>query len=158
MFQDLSKEDQNFLSKCVNEVNTTEFRDTGKEIVGFKVSKQFDCIKDHPVTGEKTIRLSLFEKNGKLNSLAKINDREPTEEEKNRYTKLISWICSEVWENKEKRMVLKWQQGDLAVPDLFKLAHSVSGGFIQNQRTLKGEFGKLLPWEYSRGVEKSETK
>jgi hypothetical protein len=43
-------------------------------------------------------------------------------------------------------MVLKWKQGDLAVPDLFKLAHSVSGGFIKNQRTLRGEFAKLLPW------------
>ena len=43
-------------------------------------------------------------------------------------------------------MVLKWQQGDVAVPDLFKLAHAVSGGFIQNQRTLQGQFGKTLPW------------
>jgi hypothetical protein len=42
-------------------------------------------------------------------------------------------------------MVLKWQQGDLAVPDLYKLAHSVSGGFTKNQRTLSGQFGRALP-------------
>ena len=42
-------------------------------------------------------------------------------------------------------MVLKWQEGDLAVPDLYKLAHSVSGGFTKNQRTLFGQFGRALP-------------
>ena len=43
-------------------------------------------------------------------------------------------------------MVHKWQEGDLAVPDLYKLAHSVSGGFVENQRTLQGQFGKATPW------------
>jgi alpha-ketoglutarate-dependent taurine dioxygenase len=146
MFQDLSKEDQDFLSKCVNELNTTEFRNTDKGVVGFEVSKEFDCVKSHPVTGEKTIRLSLFAQNGELNVLSKFNGREPNQEEKDMYRNLVSFICSQVWTNKDIRMVLKWKQGDLAVPDLFKLAHSVSGGFIKNQRTLKGEFAKLLPW------------
>jgi alpha-ketoglutarate-dependent taurine dioxygenase len=158
MFEDLSKEDQNFLSKCVNKVNTTEFRDTDKGIVGIKISKEFDLVKSHPATGEKTIRLSLFAKDGELNTLSKFDGREPNKEEKDIYRRLVSFICTQVWTNRDIRMVLRWKQGDLAVPDLFKLAHAVSGGFIENQRTLKGEFGKLLPWVYSYGTEKAEIK
>ena len=78
-------------------------------------------------------------------SLSKIDNREPNEEEKARHKDLTQWIRNQVWENKDIRMVLKWQQGDLAVPDLYKLAHSVSGGFTKNQRTLSGQFGRALP-------------
>ena len=78
--------------------------------------------------------------------MSKFDGREPNKEEIDIHKKLVSWICSQVWDNKDIRMVLKWEEGDLAVPDLFKLAHSVSGGFIENQRTLEGMFGKELPW------------
>lgn len=146
MFQDLSKEDQDFISKCVNIVNTKEFRHTDQGVTEVQILKKFDFVKGHPVTGEKTIRLSLFAKDGLLNNLCKFDGREPTEEEKDIYRRIVSFISEQVWTNKDIRMILKWNQGDLAVPDLFKLAHSVSGGFVQNQRTLQGQFGKQLPW------------
>jgi alpha-ketoglutarate-dependent taurine dioxygenase len=146
MFQDLGKDDQDFISKCVNRLDTEEFRKTEEGLQKFKILKDFDFVKAHPITGEKTIRLQLFAKNGELNSLSKFDGREPTQFEIDRYRKIVSWICDEVWKNKDIRMVLKWKQGDLAVPDLFKLAHAVSGGFLKNQRTLQGQFGKALPW------------
>ena len=146
IFQDLSKEDQDFISRCINKVSRTKFQNTGKEVIEFEISKEFNFVKVHPVTGEKTIRLSLFFKDGKENTLSKFDGREPNKEEIDIHKKLVSWICSQVWDNKDIRMVLKWEEGDLAVPDLFKLAHSVSGGFIENQRTLEGMFGKELPW------------
>ena len=146
MFQDLSKEDQDFISKCKNMLQTTEMRYEEGQAKEIPIVKEFDAVKNHPITGEKTIRLSLFSPDPKQNSLFEIDGRKPNEEEKDRYRKIIVWICKEVWTNTEIRMVLKWQQGDVAVPDLFKLAHAVSGGFIQNQRTLQGQFGKTLPW------------
>ena len=146
MFQDLSKEDQDFISKCKNMLQTTEMRYEEGQAKEIPIVKEFDAVKNHPITGEKTIRLSLFSSDPKKNILFEIDGRKPNEEEKDRYRKIIVWICKEVWTNTEIRMVLKWQQGDVAVPDLFKLAHAVSGGFIQNQRTLQGQFGKTLPW------------
>jgi len=146
IFQDLSKEDQDFISKCKNILQTTEMRYEEGQAKEIPIVKEFDAVKNHPITGEKTIRLSLFSSDPKQNSLFEIDGRKPNEEEKDRYRKIIVWICKEVWTNTEIRMVLKWQQGDVAVPDLFKLAHAVSGGFIQNQRTLQGQFGKTLPW------------
>jgi alpha-ketoglutarate-dependent taurine dioxygenase len=152
MFKDLNLEDQEFLSKCTNILETTEFRyktdlnDLEKEKEEFIVSKEFACVNTHPITKEKTVRVSLFASNGTLNSLSKFDCREPSEEEKDRFLRLTKWICNEVWTNENIRMVLKWKQGDLAVPDLYKLAHSVSGGFTKNQRVLSGQFGKALPW------------
>jgi len=146
MFQDLKTEDQEFISRCRNRLETTEFRYEEKEVKAVPIVKEFDAVRTHPITGEKTIRLSLFSYDSKQNSLFEIDGREPDQQEKDRYRELISWICKEVWENTEIRMVLKWKQGDLAVPDLYKLAHAVSGGFIKNQRTLSGQFGKAKPW------------
>jgi len=150
MFQDLKKEDQDFLSRCINKLETVQSKYVGEERTDIQILKEFDCIKAHPITREKTIRLSLFSQNSSSNSLSKIDGREPTKEEKNIFSNIIQSICDEVWENKDIRMVLKWQQGDLAVPDLFKLAHSVSGGFTKNQRTLSGQFGKAKPWKTKR--------
>jgi alpha-ketoglutarate-dependent taurine dioxygenase len=145
MFEDLSKEDQDFLSRCINKLDTVESRYEGEERLDVKISKTFRCVNFHPITKEKTIRLWLFSQNLNSCSLYKIDEREPNEEEKKKYSILTQRICNNVWMNEDIRMVLKWQQGDLAVPDLYKLAHSVSGGFTKNQRTLSGQFGRALP-------------
>ncbi len=145
MFQDLNKEDQDFISKCINKLETVEYRYVGEEKTNIQIIKEFDCIRPHPITGEKTIRISLSAETANANSLSKIDGREPTQEEKNKFSKLVQLICNNVWRNENIRMILKWQQGDLAVPDLYKLAHSVSGGFTKNQRTLSGQFGRALP-------------
>jgi alpha-ketoglutarate-dependent taurine dioxygenase len=144
MFESLTTEDQDFLLRCKNMLNTIEYRYEEAGIKEVPVSKEFDIVKNHPLTGEKTIRVSY---DSKQNSLSQIDGRKPTQEEEDRYNKLVSFICQEVLTNTDIRMVLKWNQGDLAVPDLFKLAHAVSGGFIKNQRTLSGQFGKAKPWQ-----------
>ena len=147
MFQDLKQEDQDFISKCKNRLETKEFRYEGKEVKEIPIVKEFDVVRPHPITGEKTIRLSY---DSKQNSLFEIDGRKPNQEEKDRYKELVSWICKQVWTNTDRRMVLKWEQGDIAVPDLYKLTHAVSGGFTKNQRTLSGQFGKAKPWEKRR--------
>jgi alpha-ketoglutarate-dependent taurine dioxygenase len=145
MFEDLNKEDQDFLSRCINKLETVESKYVGEERLDVIISKDFSCVNYHPITKEKTVRLWLFSQNLQCLSLYKIDDREPNEEERTRHKNLTQWICNQVWKNEDIRMVLKWQEGDLAVPDLYKLAHSVSGGFTKNQRTLSGQFGRALP-------------
>lgn len=146
MFNLLDKEDQEFLSKCIIKLETTEkrYEDEDKKII--QINKNFNCINVHPLTGEKTIRLSLFASDSMLNGLHTFDGNTPTEEEGKNFRRIVKWVCDQVWNNEDIRMVLKWRQGDLAVPDLYKLAHSVSGGFTKNQRTLIGQFGKLKPW------------
>jgi alpha-ketoglutarate-dependent taurine dioxygenase len=146
MFKDLNKKDQDFLSKCINKLETVTHTYVGEEKTDVTISKDFSCVNFHPITGEKTVRIWLFAQHSTSCSLSKIDNREPNEEEKARHKDLTQWIRNQVWENKDIRMVLKWEEGDLAVPDLYKLAHSVSGGFTKNQRTLSGQFGRALPF------------
>lgn len=151
MFNLLSKDDQEFLSKCVMKLQTTDrrYENENEEII--VINKTFKCINVHPLTGEQTVRVSLFSPDSSLNILHTFDGNTPTIEEDNNFRRIVKWICDQVWENEDIRMVLKWRQGDLAVPDLYKLAHSVSGGFTKNQRTLIGQFGKLKPWQgYSK--------
>jgi alpha-ketoglutarate-dependent taurine dioxygenase len=150
MYNLLQKDEQEFLSNCEIRVETTVRRDENEEAKEFEIIRNFNCISLHPVTGEKTVRLSLFSQHGLLNSLHKFDGRDPSKEENDKFVKIYNWIISQVWYNEDIRMVLKWKQGDLAVPDLYKLAHSVSGGFTKNQRTLRGQFGKLKPWRGER--------
>jgi alpha-ketoglutarate-dependent taurine dioxygenase len=142
LFEQLTEDDQDFFSRCLTKVDTEIIFD-GKNT---KISNEFESVNIHPLTGEKTIRIALFDSEGKLNNLSKVDNREPTQEELQRYRSLVVWICDQVWNNEDIRMVLKWKEGDLAVPDLYKLAHSVSGGFTRDQRVLSGQFGRLQPW------------
>lgn len=147
MFNLLSKDDQEFLSKCIIKLETIDRRYENEKEQLITINKTFNCINAHPLTGEKTIRLSLFSQDSSLNILHTFDGNTPTTEEDHNFRRIIQWVCDQVWTNEDIRMVLKWKQGDLAVPDLYKLAHSVSGGFTKNQRTLIGQFGKLKPWQ-----------
>lgn len=147
MFYDLSQEDQDFISKCISEIqiNESTYSANGEKTVR-EIKKSFDAVGFHPITKEKTLRVFLGDSYPENIDLLRFDGREPNQEEKDRHLALIRKICYDVWHNEDIRMVHKWRQGDLAVPDLYKLAHAVSGGFTENQRTLSGQFGKAKPW------------
>jgi alpha-ketoglutarate-dependent taurine dioxygenase len=147
MFNDLSIEDQEFASKCVSQIEIRESTYSPEGVQTIKEAKQsFKMVRPHPITGEKTLRVFLGSEYPENIYLNEFDGREPIKEEKDNHLRLVKQICKDVWQNEDIRMIHKWQEGDLAVPDLFKLAHAVSGGFVENQRTLQGQFGKANPW------------
>ncbi len=147
MYSRLNKEDQEFLDKCTTYITVTEATyDTNNNQTLKQVKQSFKTVNTHPITGEKTLRVHLASPHPEFTYLKYFDGREPNDSETQNFMRLIKWICNEVWTNEDIRMVHKWKEGDLAVPDLYKLAHSVSGGFIENQRTLQGQFGKAKPW------------
>lgn len=147
MYANLNKDDQEFLDKCITYLTVVEATYDKEDNQTLKEIKQsFKTVDTHPITGEKTLRVHLASPTPEFISLETFDGRNPSAEERNNFNRLIKWVCNEVWTNEEIRMVHKWQEGDLAVPDLYKLAHAVSGGFVENQRTLQGQFGKATPW------------
>jgi alpha-ketoglutarate-dependent taurine dioxygenase len=147
MFNDLSIEDQEFIEKCISEVTVSEstYDAEGKQTIK-ESKKTFKAVGLHPITGEKTLRIFLGSPIPTATRLSKFDGRDPNQDEQRKHMEILNKACKDVWYNLEIRMVHKWQQGDLAVPDLYKLAHAVSGGFTENQRTLSGQFGKANPW------------
>jgi alpha-ketoglutarate-dependent taurine dioxygenase len=105
----------------------------------------YNLVSEHWITKEKTIRtyLSIHENT----TLYKFKDQDPSIDEINKYKKISKQINDIVNNNEDIRMQHIWQQGDLLIPDLFKLAHAVSGGFDKNERKLEGMFGTLGPWK-----------
>lgn len=104
----------------------------------------YSLVSEHWLTKEKTIRtyLSVDEST----QLYKFKDKNPLGDDIEKYKEIAKKINYIVNNNEDIRMQHVWQQGDLLIPDLFKLAHAVSGGFDKDQRRLDGMFGTLSPW------------
>lgn len=137
LYNRLDKDETDFLDKC---------RVEGVKKDGNNV--RFDYVKSHWITNEKTLRPHL---GGYLPILlVEFDGREPLEEDNKRFIELNAKVIKTVWEDTEFRKVHRWQKGDLLIPDLFKLAHAVTGGFGENQRRLDGMFGKQKTWGEQR--------
>lgn len=128
----LSDEEKNFLDKCIVNLHTR-----GKDY-------QYSYIKKHWITDEKTLRPFLGDYG--TTKLYKFNGEDPTESQIEQFNVLHKNIIKVVWEDPAIRLVHRWQKGDLLIPDLFKLAHAVTGGFGRDQRQLDGMFTKANPW------------
>ena len=94
------------------------------------------AIDPHPNTGAHVLRLSPW--GGMLFS---VDDRRPTEDEQRLGQELYDWAFTQIVDRKENQYWWSWQQGDLLVPDLFKMAHAVKGGFQPGDREFVGFWG-----------------
>lgn len=111
---------------------------------------------DHFLTGKKIYRplqlgvsASHF---GTINCLDNINGREPTESEKQAYYKQAMDAHLNVAKNKASQtddicLIHEWKEGDLLIPDLFKMAHSITGGFESTKRKFHGIWATQFPWQ-----------
>lgn len=93
-------------------------------------------IREHWITKEPIVRISFWVDQW----LSKMADRATSEEDKIRFKQLFDYFWKEVKENKENWIVQEWQQGDLLIVDLQKMAHTVLGGFSPKDRKLQGVF------------------
>lgn len=129
----LDEETASFLDKCKVKIPKNNGPDA-----------HYNYVKRHWITNEKSLRPHL---GGYVNTdLIEFDGRIPTDLEIKQFNELHKYIVETVWKDTEFRRVHRWQKGDLLIPDLFKLAHAVTGGFGENQRRLDGMFGKQVPW------------
>lgn len=140
MYSNLSKEEQDFADKVTvttiyEKENVIEEERKGMDVFE-EISFTYPIVKKHWITQEKGLRFDF----GTGTELALFDSRNPTDEEMSKYKLLRDKIEQNVLSSEDIRMVLKWEQGYLAIPDLFKLAHSVTGGFQKEERRLKGIF------------------
>ena len=153
VFNMFNEEDKEFMLNCkVSIVNYRWFKDKAYyyyvPLENQKENKDehviYNLIAEHWLTKEKTIRTYLSVDESTI--LYKFKDMDPSENEIKKYKEIAKKIYDIVNNNEDIRMQHIWQQGDLLIPDLFKLAHAVSGGFDKDQRKLEGMFGTLSPW------------
>lgn len=135
IYNNFIEEDQKFLDRCT----------------AYCEGEIFKIVSNHWITNEKTIRSFYATIEIDKTYLYLIDDREPTEIESEKFKLLYDQIVTEVWLNKDIRMEHSWKQGDLLIPDLFKLAHGIFGGFNKNERRLEGIFG-IIPTNLNKDM------
>jgi alpha-ketoglutarate-dependent taurine dioxygenase len=140
IYEMLSDEDKQFLDKCI--VNSFPYGNG-------TTMQRGPAVGLHWLTGETIIRFSLNDIRKDWHDLYSFDGRQATEEESERFIEIGNWVINTVWNSDEHLMVHQWQQGDLIIPDLHKLAHAVRGGFTPDDR----EFTGL--WSYQTTEEES---
>lgn len=106
----------------------------------------FNAVKPHWLMGYDVIRIPL-RMNLYLDESIKfydLNNKIINQNEFLEILKIINWIENEIKNNTDLRKIHMWDQGDLVVSDLFKLAHAVTGGFDPKDREFTGIWG----WQF----------
>jgi alpha-ketoglutarate-dependent taurine dioxygenase len=136
VYNSFSSIDKEFLNSCVASIeNNWEIENPNTQ------DAVYPLVLNHWITNEKTIRT--FYGTGEKPNLYSVNGETPTKLEIDKFNFLHDEIYNKVWLDNDIKIEHMWQEGDLLIPDLFKLAHAVTGGFNENERRLKGIFGTI---------------
>ncbi len=136
-----TEEEKDFLRKC--KAKWIEIKPDGRNITNY-----VDIVQPHWKTKEEQIRVELHYFNA--TSLHLFQGFEPNKDQIDTFHNLINRFEAEVRQNENLRIVHKWEEGDILVPDLFSLAHAVTGGFKSEDREFTGY------WCYLSSPEKTE--
>lgn len=139
IFSNMEQDDQEFLSRCVVQLVPREAPSADEKHMARNENEIYAFVQPHWYLGVPVPRPVL---NGShITELISIEERQPSSEEKDRFNFLFDYLVSEITENVDNRATHSWEQGDLLLLDVFKVAHAITGGFSEDQRTLKGIFG-----------------
>lgn len=122
----LSNEELDFATKCET---ISMMGDTGE-----KYGSVRNMVINHRNSNVKVIRANSYREE----SLVRFDGEEPQNKHLSEYKNLLKKIRELIMEDDKNKQILNWSCGDMAVPDLIKMAHSVNGGFIPEQRKFLG--------------------
>lgn len=133
LFNNLNKRDQDFMLKV-------KLKDKGG-----KEDLFIDLVQKHRITNENVIRfpfprhhdVELFQFDGKDFDASILQE----------YKEIYGFIYNKITTDESIRFEQMWQQGDLLIVDLFKMAHAVTGGFMPEERKFTGIFGAEKTWK-----------
>lgn len=130
LFAMLSKEDVDFLAKCLFQ-----------EEIGLspKIPPMRICpIKKHLPTGQMMVYISPVRDIDFGKKLRYVQEHEPTEGERARFEEICTNLSTTVKTNMDIRTEHKWQQYDVVIADLSRQYHAVTGGFRSSERYFEG--------------------
>lgn len=110
----------------------------------------------HPLSKKPTLRIETDRGCEVPPRLIALGKNPATEVEKNKFDLIVQKLKLQLHSNKELLLVHEWEQGDLLIVDLFRMYHSVLGGFNRGERKFKG-LG-IRPAEYGHELYDSEEK
>lgn len=107
------------------------------------IPPEHKLVDKHWITDDLVIRISHLNETGNhYQTLHTYDGNTPTSQDKKMYEDIMRWIQYQLSKNLNIRIVHKWRQGDIVVPDMYKMCHSVSGGFKSEEREFTGIWGR----------------
>lgn len=139
----LPEEDREFLKKCKigNFSNWSGAEIPPSHDTKFDLSAPTinDAVVIHPMNGRNVLRLTATYKYGEnAYTLARFDDREPSEAETLKFMELSEWYTDQIHRNDDLLKFHMWEEGDLLMVDLLIMAHSVKAGFTESERFFHG--------------------
>lgn len=132
LFNILPKDYQEFLKLC-NESNTLENRGN--------IKNEHNSIGYHWINNNPVVRTACLVDSKANLKLRYFDGRLPTEKEIIEHKNIMHFVREEIYHNLDIRIVHKWNEGDLLVPDMYKMCHAVTGGFLPQDREFSGMWG-----------------
>lgn len=133
LYRNLKSDDQKFLNKCV--VAWDQFDLTGPYYT--------PAVSLHPWMKVETIRMDVDESMPFTPYLYKFDGKDPSEEQKQRFSVLQKHVTELVNTDTENQYRQNWQEFDIAIIDIYRMYHAVVGGFSRGQREFMGTFTKF---------------
>jgi alpha-ketoglutarate-dependent taurine dioxygenase len=140
VYKDLPEDSQEFLKKCTG--NAYDNNRTEQML-------EYNPIGYHWLTKEPVIRLMFPELEVGKNDLKFYDGVKATSEQNDKFLKIAKEIHQLVELDDTNRIVHKWQKGDVIIPDLYKGAHAVTGGFNPEDRKFTG----IWSFEYPNSLQ-----
>jgi alpha-ketoglutarate-dependent taurine dioxygenase len=135
----ISNEDKDFLNKSTSYIYAVDG-------VNGPQKNETPCVKPHWYTKKDIIDIDLYYDSSRQ-YLVSYEGNMPTEDQINNFRRIQNFVLHQVQKNYDLRIVHKWQQGDVLIPDLHKLAHTVTGGFKPEQRYFEGIWAALNKYD-----------
>lgn len=121
-----SSKEIEFLSKCV--ATWIDVDDSGPH--------HAQVITKHWLNNDPLIRIEITR--GVKTSLLTFEGRVPTSGEQNFYDQMTKKFMDIIDTDLDLRIEHRWEEGDLVIVDLFRMAHAVTGGFNSKDRKFNG--------------------
>lgn len=143
VFEMLTSDEQEFLLNSIitepDVIRESQLR-SGFVSEHTTLADNYPIIAKHWITEKPIIRFTILP-SPLMVKLVSYKGQSPDADAVAQFETLIRKIEDIIWNNEDIRMVHKWQQGDLVIPDMFKLAHAVTGGFNHEHREFRGIWG-----------------
>ena len=143
VFEMLTTEEQEFLLNSIiiepDVIRESQLRN-GFVNENTELADQYPIIAKHWLTDKPVIRFTILPE-PLMVKLVSYKGESPDSDAAAYFEVLIRKIEDIIWNNEDIRIVHKWEQGDLIIPDMFKLAHAVTGGFSHEDREFRGIWG-----------------
>lgn len=138
VYQDMSEDDKEFLDMSTVQL-TPKGEPTKDDGIDSPSVEVYKFVQNHWILQQGVPRPVL--NNSHVTELIDLDGQAPSQEQKERFNNLFDKIVFDTTETDTYRTTHSWEQGDLLILDVFRLAHAITGGFTKDQRTLKGIFG-----------------